>query len=46
MEKCPKCGFKTVRVRTVRDDHGKPIETASVCKNCGHILRATKIEVK
>lgn len=46
MEKCPKCGFRTVRERTVRDPDGRPIETASVCKNCNHVLRATKIEEK
>lgn len=44
MEKCPKCKFRKVKERTVRDEEGRVIETSSVCKNCGYIVRATKIE--
>lgn len=46
MEKCPECNFKTVKERTVRDEEtGLPVETASVCGNCGHVVRAKKIEL-
>lgn len=41
MEKCPKCKFKTVQERTVRDESGKVIETSSRCTQCGYLVRLT-----
>ena len=45
MEKCPECSFKKVQKVTERDPETKEvIRTASVCKNCGHVLRETEYE--
>jgi uncharacterized Zn finger protein len=41
MEKCPECSFKKVRKVVERDpDTQLIVAVASICKNCGHILRS------
>jgi hypothetical protein len=47
MEKCPKCAFKKVHDRVIRDPKTeRVVEVSSVCGNCGHVLRTTTYEEK